>query len=121
MLAFQISVDGEQPFVAGIDDCSVLSAIVSATFREPDGEIELTAGGLSKSDASGAAYHSRWSPRQLRPGSTVTIELIETDQVDEPLRRYRSDRKVQESPWTDEEIEAFEREEYERLKARFEG
>ena len=73
-----------------------------------------------QSDAGGASYHMRWEPRQLQVGSQVTINVIETEQVDEPLRRYRSDRQVQESPWTDQEIEKFEREEWVRLKTQFE-
>jgi hypothetical protein len=48
------------------------------------------------------------------------INIVETDQPDPPVRRYRSDRKVQESPFSDEEIEQMEREDYERLKAKFE-
>jgi hypothetical protein len=48
------------------------------------------------------------------------IEVIETDAPDPPVRRYRSDREVQESPYSDEEIEQFEREELRRLKAKFE-
>lgn len=53
-------------------------------------------------------------------GSKVVIEVIETDAPDPPVRRYRSDREVQESPYSDEEIEQLEREELRRLKAKFE-
>ena len=75
---------------------------------------------MSKSNADGAQYHVRWSKRQLTIGSKITIEITETDAPDEPERRYRSDREVQESPYSDEEIEQFEREEWLRLKAKFE-
>jgi hypothetical protein len=124
MLAFEVFIDGERIYVAGVEDCAVLTALISATFRRPHsgtaGEIEFSAGGLMQSDAGGASYHMRWEPRQLQVGSQVTINVIETEQVDEPLRRYRSDRQVQESPWTDQEIEKFEREEWVRLKTQFE-
>ncbi len=53
-------------------------------------------------------------------GSKVVINIVETDQPDPPVRRYRSDRLVQESPFSEEEIEQMEREDYVRLKAKFE-
>lgn len=55
--------------------------------------------------------------RNLAVGMQVTIKIVEADRADEPVRRYRSDREVQENPFTDEEIE---REDWLRLKAKFE-
>jgi hypothetical protein len=124
MLAFEISIDGERFARAGFADWSVLSAHVTAVQEgagRPDrkGELEFSVGGLSKSNSDGAQYHVRWSKRQLTVGSKITVEIVETEDPDEPERRYRSDREVQESPYSDEEIEQFEREEWERLKAKF--
>lgn len=125
MLAFEITIDGERLARAGFADWSVLSAHVTAVQEgagRPDrkGELEFSVGGLSKTTAEGAQYHVRWPKRQLTIGSKISIELVETDEPDEPERRYRSDREVQESPYSDEEIEQFEREEWLRLKAKFE-
>ena len=124
MLAFEISIDGVRLARAGFADWSVLSAHVTAIQEgsgRPDrkGELEFSVGGLSKSNADGAQYHVLWPKRQLTIGSKISIELVETDEPDEPQRRYRSDREVQESPYSDEEIEQFEREEWLRLKAKF--
>ena len=125
MLAFEITIDGDRFARAGFSDWSVLSAHVTAIQEgsgRPDrkGELEFSVGGLSKTTAEGAQYHVRWPKRHLTIGSKITIELVQTEQPDEPERRYRSDREVQESPYSDEEIEQFEREEWLRLKAKFE-
>lgn len=125
MLAFDIWIDGARHARAGFADWSVLSAHVTAVQEgagRPDrkGELEFSVGGLSRTGGDGAQYHVRWAKRQLTIGSKITIELVEIEDPDEPERRYRSDREVQESPYSDEEIEQFEREEWLRLKAKFE-
>ena len=125
MLAFELFVDDRRICLAGMEDWAVMSVILTGVRRrqeDPDdaGRLDISAGGLSETDADGAAYHQRWEKVDLAVGSRVVINLVETDEPDPPIRRYRSDRKVQESPFTDEEIEAMEREDYARLKARFE-
>ena len=125
MLAYAISIDGEHFTVAGFDDWSVLSAHVTAVKEgsgRPDrkGELEFSVGGLSVTHSDGSQYHSRWPKRQLAIGSKIIIEVVETDAPDAPQRRYRSDTELRESPYSEEEIEQFEREEFERLKAKFE-
>ena len=126
MLAFEVADDGELLCVAGIEDWAVLHAGISGVRRgrghAPDrDEVNLDVGGLSETNATGASYHSRWKGlRSLQVGTTVTIKILETDRVDEPVRRYRSDKEVQEPAFTVEELEEFEREDYARLKAKFE-
>ena len=125
MLAFELFVDDRRICLAGMEDWAVMSVILSAVRRrhqDPDdsGRLDISAGGLSETGADGAAYHARWEKVDLAVGSKVVINLIETDQPDPPVRRYRSDREVQESPFTDEEIEEMEREEWLRLKSKFE-
>jgi hypothetical protein len=126
MLAYHICIDGERVALAGVDDWAVLSAHVTAV-RERCGEplklheVEFSVGGLSRRDGGGAGHHVRWKTHELGIGSEVRIRLVDTETPDEPLRRYRSDREVQESPFTAEEIEEFERAEWLRLKAKFEG
>ena len=125
MLAFEVFVDDQRICLAGFEDWAVMSTIISAVSRSepmPDGrnEIELSVGGLSERDASGIAHHLRWVRTELKVGSIVTVNIVDTDQPDEPVRRYRSDREVQDSPFTDEEIEEMERADWLRLKAKFE-
>ena len=126
MLAFELFVDDRRICLAGMEDWAVMSVILSAVQPREDrerprtSELNISAGGLSETDASGAAYHARWGKVDLQVGSKVVINLVDTDQPDPPIRRYRSDREVQESPYTDEEWEQMEREDYQRLKAKFE-
>jgi hypothetical protein len=125
MLAFELFVDDRRICLAGMDDWAVMSVILTGVRRRKDnpddsGRLDVSVGGLSETDADGAAYHQRWEKVDFAVGSRVVINLVEADEVDPPVRRYRSDRKVQESPFSDEEIEEMEREDYERLKAKFE-
>ena len=125
MLAFELFVDDRRICLAGMEDWSVMSVILSGVRRRKQdpsdgGRLDVSAGGLSETGADGAAYHARWEKVDLAVGSRVVINLVETDQPDPPIRRYRSDRQVQESPFSDEEIEEMEREDWLRLKAKFE-
>ena len=125
MLAFELFVDDRRICLAGMEDWAVMSVILSGTRRRQDdpddqGRLDISAGGLSETDPSGASYHARWERVELQVGSRVTINLVETDRPDPPIRRYRSDREVQEPAFTKEEIEEMEREEWQRLKAKFE-
>jgi len=125
MLAFELIVDDRRICLAGMEDWAVMSVILSGVrHRDRDpadgGRLDVSAGGLSERDENGVAHHARWEKVDLQVGSKVTITLVETDQPDPPIRRYRSDREVQEPAFTEEEIEEMEREEYERLKAKFE-
>jgi hypothetical protein len=125
MLAFEVLIDNQRMCVAGMDDWSVMSVIVSAV-RERDGdtprpgELDVTVGGLSEEDSNGVSHHARWGRVKLAIGSQVTINIVDNDQTDPPIKRYRSDREVQEDPFTEEEIEEMERADWLRLKAKFE-
>jgi len=126
MLAFEVRIDGERLCLAGMEDWSVLAAHVTAVRRrnadsEPQDELEFAVGGLTQADRDDVSHHARWACRPLQVGSQVEIAIVDTDRPDEPNRRYRSDRDVQESPFTDEEIEEMERAEWLRLKAKFEA
>ena len=124
MLAFEVLIDDQRVCPAGFEDRAVLSAIISAVHRrEPKlgrNEIELSVGGLSETDANDVSHHLRWVRTELKLGTKVTVNIVDTDRPDEPVRRYRSDREVQEEPFTEEEIEEMERADWLRLKAKFE-
>lgn len=126
MLAFELFVDDERICLAGMEDWAVMSVIVSAVRARKGGErpreakLDVHVGGLSEDDSDGVAHHARWARIDLATGSRVSVNVVETDHPDPPARRYRSDREVHESPFTDDEIEAMEREEWLRLKAKFE-
>jgi len=129
MLAFEIQIDGKQEILAGESDWSLLSLHLTCNKASPDAPaesarvdyIDLSAGGLSEPDASGACYHFRWPRKNLKVGSVVTITIIETECADPPIKRYRSDREVQESPFTDQEVREMRWESYLELKKEFEN
>ncbi|MEM6554810.1 MAG: hypothetical protein AAF642_02985 [Pseudomonadota bacterium] len=123
MLAFKVTVNGEQVGVCGFEDWAVLSAHVSAGRGDRnevlDG-VRLHVGGLERGSGEGPAHHLRFIGKLLQIGDKVLFEIVDTDDVMTPLKRFRSDHEVQESPFTDEEVERMERETYEELKAKFE-
>jgi hypothetical protein len=121
MLAFEITVDGEAHPTAGMENWSVLSVIISAVRRgdSEHGEIDLSPGGLTAVNAEGVAHHFCWKRTHLSVGSTINVRVVDIDSLPPPERVYRSDHSVQESAFTEEEIEEFEREEWLRLKAKF--
>jgi hypothetical protein len=125
MLAFEVWIDGQRQCLAGVEDWAILSAHVTASRSRdqgtsPQDDLEFYVGGMTGDDETGASHHFRWKRRNLAVGMQVTIQIVEVDRADDPIRRYRSDRQVQEDPLTDEEIEEIERAEWLRLKARFE-
>ncbi len=125
MLAFRIEVDGHEPFVAGVEDWSVLSVHVNAVraeayMREAD-DLDFSVGGMTRDDEAGIAYHFRWPRIPLKVGSTVRVTLVETESPEPPIKRYRADRDVQENPFTEEEWREMRRQDYLKLKQEFEG
>ena len=128
MLAFELFVDDERICLAGMEDWAVMSVILSAVNPGErsdgpprDGKLDVHVGGLSEGDSNGISHHARWAKIDLDIGSRVTINIVETDSPDPPVHRYRSDRVVREPAFTKQEIEKMEREDYERLKAKFES
>jgi hypothetical protein len=119
MLAFEVFINNERICVAGIENWAVLSCILAG--HRPNGEekIDLSVGGLTEDDAEGVSHHVDWGRGQIEVGSTIKINVIEVENTDAPRHRYRSDAEVQESPFTPEELEALERADYLRLKAKF--
>ena len=126
MVALQIDIDGKRYVTAGAEDWSLLNAILDISRIEPgskvrDGYMEIAPGVYTLPDAEGIRHHVRWPKRELCVGSVVTISIIETNDVDPPKKRYRSDATVQESPFTDEEMREMRYRDYLELKEEFEG
>ena len=127
MLAFDVEIDGKHIVTAGADDWSVLGLHVSARRGIPDAPAEsarvddrdFSVGGLSQPDDEGISYHFRWGRLPLSIGSRVVVTLVDTDSPDPPVKRYRSDREVQEDPFTAEEIRGMRLQTYLELKREF--
>lgn len=121
MLAFEISVNNEYIGKCGFEDWVLLNAYVTASKRgaAPDVEnISFSVGGLAEEKSEN--QHVRIIQRDLKIGDVVEIKILESDHVIDPIKRYRSDSQIQENPFTEEEILQMEREDYERLRAKFE-
>ena len=126
MIAIQIDIDGERYLTIGADDWSLLNAIVNLSRAEPDqkvseGYMEIGTGGLSKRLEDGVREHLRWGERPLQVGSVVTLSIVETDHVDPPRKRYRSDNQDPWAPFTEEELREMKYRDYLALKEEFEG
>src|SRR5438552_7636840 len=129
MLTLEVEIDGEKFVVAGSEDWGLLSVIVNASRGASDAPnprarsdtVEVRVGGLTDRDTNGHAYHLRWGTRDLKVGSRVSIKVIEAEQPDPPIKRYRSDVEVQESPFTEEKLRELRWKDYLDLKKEFEG
>ena len=124
MLAFEVLLNGKKTMLAGFEDWEVLHAILSARRALEEGaddDLEMSVGGLALSSIEGQLEHVRWGRLRLSIGDEVSIRLVEVSRVDAPKKRYRSDKAVQEDPFTEEEIQEMEKETYIKLKKKFDG
>ena len=125
MIALKVQLNGEILHVAGQEDFSVLFTNIVATQQNPDRNaddyVRLGTSGLSRETDEGYSQHFRWAGVELEIGDVVEIEIIDTDMIDAPQKRYRSDDKVQESPFTGEEEREMRYQDFLRLKEEFEG
>ena len=129
MLAFRVEIDGELAHIAGVADWSLLAMHITASRGDATAPVEsarqdstrYSVGGLSQPDESDICQHFRWQERELAIGSTVCVEVVETDAPDPVIKRYRSDAQVQENPFTDAEMRALRFQDYMALKKEFEG
>jgi hypothetical protein len=120
VIAFEVSINGKRMCTAGIADFGVLSAILSWARRRPensrdgkDSEEELTfeVGGLDNSDAA-VSEHLNWLATPLQVGDTVSIRVIEPNEVEAPGERRRQDPDA---------IAEAKRRYYEQLKREYDG
>jgi hypothetical protein len=122
MIAFEISIDGQKKCTAGVSDLGVMSVIASwvrRVSRDPasgqampdrfEEELTLDVGGLAH-DPDGGAVQVRWLQHPLKVGQQITLAIVETEAVDPPWTRERTD-----PTWT----ERRKREYYERLKREY--
>lgn len=124
MIAFEIKINEEKFATAGFDDWGLLHVHVLAhRGRGPNGEneYEISADGLANQAAPGKYEHVRWGKHALSIGDEVTLRLVDIPSADAPLKRYRSDKTVQESSYTEDEIREMQWQSYLKLKEIFEG
>jgi hypothetical protein len=91
MKAFVIRVNGKRLCTAGIGPNGVLTAIVDwvsgGSRRTAEGHFGFHVGGLD----SRTQEHVDWQTPELQVGDKVTVEIIESEQVDPETRRCARD------------------------------
>ena len=104
MLAFKVSLNRKRVATTGIPGPHVLSAIITSVTRDREErrlwqwrprdfrtkELDLDLGGLI-SHADGAKEHVKWAHLKLKVGDTVTVSVVDADQVDEPNHRSKTE------------------------------
>ena len=125
MIAYKIYVNGKHVVTAGQEDWSVLAMHISATRQKEEpsstGYVRYSVGGLSQQNSEGYCQHFRWPEIDLAVGDKVEVEIIESEDVTEPRKRFRSDHQVQEDPFTEEEAKEMRYQDYLELKKEFEN
>lgn len=116
MIAFEVTINDETKIVAGIEDISVLSFILSyrkASGEEDDlvDEIDLSVGGLCRHGRYDSE-HLDWVKRHMTIGDKIAINIVDIAESSQPLERRRDDPNL---------VEKAERKYYESLKNEYEG
>ena len=97
MIAYQITVNGRRVATAGLHQ-GVVSAIANWVFipsdvaSDPDKDWNagFSLAGLDEVTLE----HLKWFQHDFQVGDEVSIKLIETDQVDEPIEREPRKKKT---------------------------
>ena len=122
MIALKVLINGKDQFVTGIEDWDSLHAVIMALRGDADDSdhtFDLKIGGLAQQVEPGKLEHVRWPSVTLGIGDEVSITIVETETIDKPIKRYRSDKSVQEDPFTEEELLELQKKDYLRLKKLF--
>lgn len=103
MLALRVTINDKKCIVAGAEDLSVLSAMVTLTGKlgrkavdpgrgKPD--MFASVGGLTARMGRRKDEHLRWTPHvKLKVGDRVLVELVEATKSDRVVQRRGAGRK----------------------------
>ena len=102
MIAFKVEINGEKICTAGIESTfGVLTSILSWAKRDvsqlsvevrkavPEEELKLTVAGNAIYE-KGDVNNVQWVGRNLEPGDQIKIHILETNEVDKPIKSKRS-------------------------------
>ena len=105
MIALEVTLNGKRICIAGAEDLSVLSTIISAGGKlgkktvppRPGDEtfdIYYSVGGLTSRPDPTKDVHVRWkSVEPLKVGDVIQVRILETEKVDRPRSRKKAERK----------------------------
>ena len=96
MIAFKVSVGGELIAKAGLNERGVLSCLISAgkdseLVDDKSDFLRIFVGALKNGDEE--SEHLRWAMRSLKCGDSILVEVVDEDNVDEPVSRSRYENK----------------------------
>lgn len=117
MICFEITINDEKICTAGlVNGRGVLTTIIDRLMREPAEEDQgeaahVTVGGLANY-GNNDTEHLDWVKRPLSVGDQVSIRVVDSDDIDDPVSRERIDPDFEEKE---------ERKYYERLKKKYEA
>mgnify|MGYP001549951617 CR=1 FL=1 len=124
MIAYKVFINGEYIATTSQEDWAVLTATIVATRKDDTQtsvrDIRCNLGGLSLPNEEDISHHFRWKNINLNVGDKIEIEVVDVSEIDSPVKRYRSDSKVQENPFTDEECREMRYQDYLEYKKEFE-
>ena len=87
MLAYQITVNGKHVATAGVQQ-GVLSAIANWVSPPSDAPEDSWHAGFSLAGLDSlASEHLKWFRCDVQVGDEISIKLVETESVDEPMHR----------------------------------
>jgi hypothetical protein len=89
MRAFEIYINGGRVCVAGVNDSSVLNAIVDYVGRDKEECFHLHVGGLLIPEEE----HVTWQDKDLAVGDDVRIKVVEVEKIDKPTKRFPKNPK----------------------------
>ena len=124
MIAYEVRINGSHAATIGQEDMSILTAILTTSRGNQDQSIDdfirLSLNGMSHETSEGYCQHFRWAVPDIEVGDKIEIHIVETNEVDAPTNRYRSDHQVQEDPFTEAEARELRYQDYLKFKAEFE-
>ena len=120
MIAFEVRVNDEVVCTAGIEDCGVLTSMLTWVRRRPpesaddeplEEELTLEVGALDNR-APQPSEHLKWLSQPLRVGDCVSMRIVDVGTADPPLERRVDDPAA---------VDRAKRRYYEQLKRQYES
>jgi hypothetical protein len=104
MYALKVRINDEAPVIAGADDLGVLNATLSCVGKlgsssrsgreDEPADLFITVGGLTSRASDVPDEHLKWvSQRPLRIGDVISVEVLDTPNVDAPISGKEAEKR----------------------------
>ena len=84
MIAFEITINGQQRIVAATTPNKTLAVCLTWTSRDAD-QMRLNIGGITEE----ILKHFDWDVPEPKVGDEISIRIVEADEADQPDRIYQ--------------------------------